>query len=300
MLMAESNVLPDFTLAYLPDNDFTSHTKGPKAALAVVERVDNVLAKVFAALGGLDSLLESTAIVVTGDHSQSDLQDPKGTTGIELTEVLDGYSIVPTGDNWRGGDELMICPNMRAAQIYLRADYWSTRNDILRRLVEDVRIDQVIWREAERRYAVLTRDRGQIDFELSGDGGARDEYGARWKWRGDLAALAAKVHDGTLAFTQYPNAFERIAASFDDRVSGDIWVTSRLGYEFQVTGTKVNRRASHGSLHIDDSTSPLVVAGGPKELLPPCMPRTVDVSPLCLSILGLPTQRHVGASHACG
>jgi predicted AlkP superfamily pyrophosphatase or phosphodiesterase len=35
MLMAESNVLPDFTLAYLPDNDFTSHTKGPKAALTM-------------------------------------------------------------------------------------------------------------------------------------------------------------------------------------------------------------------------------------------------------------------------
>ena len=117
------------------------------------------------------------------------------------------------------------------------------------------RIDQVIWREAERRYAVLTRDRGQVEFELSGDGGARDEYGAIWKWRGDLAALAAQVHDGTLEFTHYPNAFERIAASFDDRVSGDIWVTSRLGYEFQVTGTKVNRRGSHGSLHIDYSTS---------------------------------------------
>ena len=160
------------------------------------------------------------------------------------------------------------------------------------------RIDQVIWREAERCYAVLTRDRGQIDFELSGDGGARDEYGARWQWRGDLAALAAQVHDGTLEFTQYPNAFERIAASFDDRVSGDIWVTSRLGYEFQVTGTKVNRRGSHGSLHIDDSTSPLVVAGCPKELLPRCVPRTVDVSPLCLSILGLPSRRHVArATH---
>ena len=114
MLMAENNALPDFTLAYFPDNDFTSHKKGPKPALTVVERVDNVLAKVFAALGGLDSLLESTAIIVTGDHSQSDLEDPKGTTGIELAEVLDGYSIVPTGDDWRGGDELMICPNMRA------------------------------------------------------------------------------------------------------------------------------------------------------------------------------------------
>jgi hypothetical protein len=188
---------------------------------------------------------------------------------------------------------------MRAAQIYLRADYWSGRSDILRRLVEDVRIDQVIWQESERRYAVLTKDRGQLEFELSGDEcGASDEYGAMWKWYGDLAALAANVHDGRLQFTQYPNAFERIAASFDARVSGDIWVTSKLGYEFRVTGTKVNRRGSHGSLHVDDSTSPLIVAGCSQELLPSYGPRGVDVSPLCLSILGIPSRRAVGASHA--
>jgi hypothetical protein len=298
-LISEKNALPDFTLAYFPDNDFTSHKKGPASALAVVESVDRVLANVVAALGGLGTLLESTAIIVTGDHSQSDLEDPKETTGIELAEVLEEYSIVPAGAEWRGGDELMVCPNMRAAQIYLRADYWSRRGDILRRLVEDVRIDQVIWQESERRFAVLTKDRGRLEIELAGDGRcARDEYGAMWKWSGDLAALSANVHDNRLEFVQYPNAFERIAASFDDRVSGDIWVTSRLGYEFQLTGTKVNRRGSHGSLHVDDSTSPLIVSGCPQGLLPQYGPRSVDVSPLCLSILGIPSGRAAGASHA--
>jgi hypothetical protein len=195
----------------------------------------------------------------------------------------------------------MICPNMRAAQVYLRSDYWSRRNDILRRLVDDGRVDQVIWQESEHRYAVLTKNRGRLDFALSRDGrGDRDEYAAMWEWEGDLSALGALVHDGRLQFTDYPNAFERIAASFDDRVSGDIWVTSRLGYEFQVTGTKVNRRGSHGSLHADDSTSPLIVAGCHAELLPRCGPRSVDISPLCLSILGLRSRLDVGASHASG
>ena len=79
-----------------------------------------------------------------------------------------------------------------------------------------------------------------------------------------------------------------------DLLSGDLWLTSRLGHEFCVKGTKTNARGSHGSLHAHDSLSPLVVAGVPQELLPTKTPRSVDVAPLCLAVLGLEQPLQIG------
>jgi hypothetical protein len=293
-------------VAYFPDNDFASHTDGPQAALATVEQVDGALGRLMQVCGGLDSLLDSLAVVVTGDHAQSDLLHSKQDTEIDLGDVLKGYSIVDAGTEWGQGDELMICPNMRAAQIYLRPGYWSQREDIIRRLVADERIDQVLWRDdagRNRRFSVLTRDRGRLEFEPASANGssAVDEYGTQWAWRGNLEALDVRVTpQGTLEFGKYPNAFERIAMAFDDQVSGDLWITSRLGREFRLKATSVHRRGSHGSLHIDDSLSPLFMAGFPAELLPQKTPRSVDVAPLCLSALGLKGAWAVGAGHVLG
>jgi hypothetical protein len=224
-------------------------------------------------------------------------------SSIPLDELLAEYSIVPAGKNWRDGDELMICPNMRAAQIYLRPGYWARRDEIVTRLVNDPRIDQVIWREAEDgsrpRYCVLTQDRGRLEFSIDStmDQAALDEYGATWSCQGDLRALDAQIAaDGTIRCGSYPNALERIVMAFDEDVTGDVWVTSRLGYEFCLPETGVHRRGSHGSLHAHDSLSPLILAGVPAKLLPKRTPRSVDVAPLCLAILGLEGIDSPGAS----
>lgn len=84
-------------IAYFPDNDFDSHVDGPRESLPTVEKVDQVLGQLIEIYGGLDPLLESLAIVITGDHAQSDLPLGKQQTGILLDEVLAGYTIVPAG-----------------------------------------------------------------------------------------------------------------------------------------------------------------------------------------------------------
>jgi hypothetical protein len=303
LMLAQERAFPDFTVAYFPDNDFDSHHNGPQAALTTVEKVDKALGELMASYGGIDPLLESLAIVITGDHAQSDLPLDQQETGILLDDVLREYSIVPAGENWGDGDQLLICPNMRAAQIYLRHGYWDQREAIIQDLLGDERIDQVIWREAqttgECHFFVQTARHGKLEFWI-GEGGqtAVDAYGNPWSWKGALASVGGQIGEqSVIEFEDYPNALERIAATFSDSESGDIWVTSHLGYEFRLDAMSVHRRGSHGSLHKQDSLSPLILAGVPESLCPRQTPRSVDVVPLCLSLLELTGSFELGAGH---
>ncbi len=220
-------------------------------------------------------------------------------------KILHDYAIVPAGGGVarrrridglpeHAGGPGVPPPRLLAAR----------REEIVARLLDEPRIDQVIWREdadtaVPRRFRVATRRQAPLDFwpAASGEDLARDEYGGLWSWRGDLGAVDGRTTDsGLIEFGEYPNAFERIAMAFDDEISGDLWVTSRPGYEFRLKETGVHRHGSHGSLHALDSLSPLIAAGVPNEHWPQRTPRSIDVAPLCLSVLGLSSFRAVGAS----
>jgi hypothetical protein len=311
LALAKADAMPEFTVAYFPNNDFDSHAVGPQASLSNVEGVDSVLGELAETYGGVDAMLKTLAIVITGDHSQTDMLSDSDRAGVQLDNVLEGYNIVPAGADWRNGDELMICPNMRAAQIYLRPNYWKDRDKIIERLFDEDRIDQIIWRDdrwtSSCLYRVLTKSRGSLAFsclnhhaeprELDSNesGPSSDEYGNLWQWKGDLSTVDGEIdHQGCIRFGDYPNAFERIANAFDDEVSGDLWLTCKPGHEFKVDGISIHKSGSHGSLHADDSLSPLILAGIDPELMPRATPRSVDITPLCLAVLGIESRYKVG------
>jgi hypothetical protein len=193
----------------------------------------------------------------------------------------------------------MICPNMRAAQIYVH----QPAPDVISRIVDDLisepRVDQVIWRTALTRpgrdgYSVRS-SRGRIDFTRAIDGGLPDPFGGTWEWRGEAAAVGMERHDGRIDFEQYPNAFERIAGALDLDQSGELWVTARPGCEFEVPGGQAHiGGASHGALHALDSLSPVILAGAGIHLRLPRHFRSVDLAPLCMDLLGLPMRYHPG------
>ena len=80
--------------------------------------------------------------------------------------------------------------------------------------------------------------------------------------------------------------------------SGHVWMTARPGYEFQFGPTVLHEGGgSHGSLHALDSLSPLIVAGAPASVELPHHPRSVDIVPLIMEVLGLSTLMQVDASH---
>jgi hypothetical protein len=304
--LAELEGLPDFTLAYFPNNDFDSHKQGPAEAEPTLEQIDRYLKQLADLHGGLERFLEEYVVVITGDHGQSNLESA-GAAAIELDEELADFQLVKAGMPWQEGDELMICPNLRAAQIYIRKGVVSRWREVVERLLECPGIDQVVWcgdanglsDSPIAEFHVATAERGWLRFHPSGDDVPMgiDDYDAGWIWEGDATALDLGVEgDGRLQWGGYPNAFERIATAFFEK-TGSLWVTARVGREFCLPETACNAHGSHGSLQRLDSVSPLIVAGAPAAVAIPEHPRSVDIAPLCLQLLGIEPQRRPGESH---
>ncbi|MEZ6071288.1 MAG: alkaline phosphatase family protein [Pirellulales bacterium] len=295
LLQAHRGDWPDLTVAYFPENDFESHRSGPSAAIETVQRVDDHLGELFEESGGVESLLRRVAILITGDHSQSDLVEDTNARGINLDDVLAREALVPAGSAWDDEEQLMVCPNMRACQLYLRGSRSERLSGIVAKLAADERVDQVIWRETSKddgdRFHVVRRDDEELTFWIAGADVARgeDAFGNRWNWTGTLAPVEAEVSpSGRIGYGPYPNALERIATSFPRPTAGDIWATARVGYEFHLPETSVHRRGSHGSLHALDSTSPLIFAGASEDdALRSEHVRTTDVADVCRRVLGI-------------
>lgn len=311
--LIEDHGLPDFSVLYLPENDRNSHAKGPEAAVEDLAKTDALLGKIFDAYGGLEQMLHEVAVVLTGDHSQSDVVDEKEEAGIVLDEVLAEFSVAATGTPMENQDDLVVCPNLRTAQIYFHTPTQDALHAVVHDLLADTRVDQVMWSAAlldadQIGIHVVTRARGQLHFWPAQDGEgeapnrARDAYGCVWCWEGDLEVVDATVEeteDGAqLVFRAYPNAFERIDRAVTAHESGHLWMTAFPGYEFNLGGSSVHvGGGSHGSLHRLDSISPLWVAGAPDGFDFPKAPRSVDVAPICRALLGIDGLDRPDVSH---
>ncbi|MAT96991.1 MAG: hypothetical protein CL608_07605 [Anaerolineaceae bacterium] len=292
--LAETDEFPDFTLAYFPENDDRAHNDGPTEAHKNLADMDEMLGDLFAAYGGLDDFLQKFALVITGDHSQSATTSPEDEEGIDLAALLSQYSVAQAGDAWDEEDDLIACPNLRAAHLYLKTVTAEAIEGISEQLLAESRIDQILYRaefvEAGEGYIVRT-DQGQLRFwhddNRDDKDTAHDRHDNQWAWEGDLAVVDGRLQDNQLTFPDYPNAFERIAGALDSETSGHIWITAKIGHELMIP--EINLYAgggSHASLHKQDSQAPLFVAGAPSEIDIPSFPRIIDVAPLCAACLG--------------
>lgn len=297
--IADTRDAGDFVLAYFADNDYRSHEVGPIKALPVIERIDKGLGEFFERMGGMERFLEEYAVLLTSDHSHCDILPSKREASVDVQSLLADFTPARLADGWRGCGEIMICPNMRAAQIYFRVVSAPVFERACGAMLTDQRVDQVIWKAGivepnSRGFKVATRDRGMLHFWLGerdavpGASTGVDDHGNAWSWRGDLAAVDGRVENGRLTFGDYPNALERLAGGvgFDD--GGDLWVTTAPGYEFAMPGGDVhNGGASHAALHRLDSTTPVLLAGAPDGIRLPPNFRSIDVAPLVLRMLGI-------------
>ena len=304
--LSTADPFPELTVAYFPNNDFASHDLGPERALETLRSLDVHLSRFIEQMGGLDAFLEASAVIVTGDHAQCDLIRDQSGRDINLVETLGDYQLARAGHAWADGDELMLCPNMRSCQIYVRDRLPAVRDRVIERLLDDPRVDQVLWCrtpwEAERadehtdprreEFHVATAVHGRLRFSSAVPGAestGRDVYGTHWRCDGHLECVDARVEDGHIIYGEYPNALERIATGFSPGAN-ELWVTAKAGCEFSITETSIHRGGSHGALNKDDSIVPLIAAGLPQGVVVPDLPRTIDVAPLCLRILGLPEE----------
>ena len=297
-LVAE-DALPDFTVAYFPDNDYESHDVGPQRALPAIDRVDEALGQVFDAAGGFDRFIRDTAVVVTSDHGHCEVLEDAERAVIRLDETLSGLRRADVAVGWQPRDEILICPNMRAAQIYVRHPGGVVMDRVAKAALADDRIDLVLWNgrllgDADT-YVVHSR-RGRLEFWRGSDGPAhaRDPFDSEWSWKGDAAVLQLDIDGGIVESVEYPNPFERIAGALDAANSGEIWLTACPGCEFEVTGGRAHvGGGSHGALHALDSLS-IALAGGAYVPPLPRVLRSVDIAPFCIQLLGLTMHYRVG------
>ena len=299
--IAAEGLFPELTVAYFADNDYRSHEVGPYRALPAIERVDAALGAMFDAAGGFDRFMQDRCVLVTSDHGHCDILADRERAVIELHHVLAEFRQAAIGKPWTERDELMICPNMRAAQLYVHRPTADAIQRVGRTCLLDPRVDLVMWKRTWTRpdapgYAVAS-PRGHLEFWRADDGppatSGHDAFGQLWSWHGDLEALQFERIDGLVSSTEYPNAFERIAGALDAPNSGEIWVTAQPGCEFEVPGGAAHvGGGSHGALHALDSLSPVIVAGAPRRL--PRAMRSIDIAPLCLDALGIRMRYAVG------
>jgi hypothetical protein len=302
--MAEDGTFPDFTVAYFADNDYRSHEVGPHKALPVVERVDAALGAMFDAAGGFDRFIQDTCVIVTSDHGHCDILPERADAVIHLHKLLADFRQAELSKPWRENDELMICPNMRAAQLYVRDRSAGAIERITSTCLLEPRIDLVMWKRELTANApgyAVSGPHGHLEFWRTEDGSAavsaHDAFGTRWSWRGDLDILRLERSDGSISSSEYPNAFERIAGALDARNSGEVWVTAQPGSEFEVPGGEAHLGGgSHGAMHALDSFSPVIVAGAARRL--PRVMRSVDLAPFCMELLGIPLRYSVGDPRA--
>ena len=269
--MAEEAAFADVNVLYFPDNDFESHQVGPRESLPVVEAVDETLGQLFERFGGVDRFLAGNAIVLTGDHSHDPMPGDETQT-IDLNAATPGFRVAQLGRGFGERDDVLIGPNMRAANVYFRDR--SDAPGFADLVLKEPRVDQVVWSEKEAIH-VRTADRGRLTFRRD-DAGTPDEHGNRWSYDGNLTAVDGTVKDGTLFFGDYPNAFERLEGGCFT-ASGDLWLTARPGHEFGLPETKPHPGGAHGSLHRSDSVAPFIAAGFETATVPE-RPRITDVT----------------------
>jgi len=287
--LVEQGKLPDFTVAYLPDNDWNSHSDGPHRAMYSLEHVDELLGELFSIEGGLESFLSKYTIFIVGDHSQSYLVADEDRRGINLNDILQDFNLGKAGATWADKDDIIACPNLRATLFYFNRVTPTRFERLSQCLLADNRVDQVIWcadlmDENSLGYCVRSVHGGLLHFwDESETPMAYDRYGNGWSWDGALQAVDGVVSDnGLVTFDRYPNAFECIKNILDLERSGDVWATAKPGYTFHLDEMDYEVGGSHGALHMLDSTTSLIVAGHEDDLSIPDVPRIVDVAPLIL------------------
>jgi hypothetical protein len=253
----------DFLLLSLPDNDTHSHRRGPSAQITSLAAADRQIDRVMRAAGGPDEFLEDHAVIVCSDHSQSLIEEQ-----IDLFAAFERFAVAPP----LGGPEaaeIALCPNSRAAQVYVLDR--DARRRLLPRLerralaLEGVDLTMRLTDHPDGEASVKGAV-GELRFAPRGD--LRDRRGQLWSVEGELDVLALEARDGVLDSPLYPDALGRIWSALRCPTAGELLLSARPGYEFVDWGGADHvGGGSHGSLHANDSLGTLLWCGtGPMVL----------------------------------
>jgi len=246
----------DFMLLSLPDNDAHSHRRGPDEQAESVELADRQLARVMEPAGGVEAFLEDHLVIMLSDHAHSLVEEP-----ISLREAFADWRVLQPDDPLPEGAEIALCPGQRSAMIYVLdpEDREALLDDVIATARKLDGVDLVLWRDGDE--AVVRRGRRRLRFSPGGD--VSDLRGGRWHLDGEPGVLKGRLVGGRFVSDEYPDALGRAWSALTCAAAGDVLLSAAPGFEFTDWGGYGHLGGgSHGSLHREDSLSPLVWAGG--------------------------------------
>lgn len=256
----------DFLLLSLPDNDTTSHRFGPEAQADAIVSADAEIGRVAEAAGGLERFLDTHAIVVCSDHAHALVErtvDPAAPFADwpVAQPARPARERRPSVRRAREAAEIAICPNGRAAMVYVLEP--AMRASALPELADAATVadgvDLVCWRD-EQHAVVRSPTRGELRFTRGSD--LRDDRGNGWDLSGEPGVLELEVSRGRLHAGAYPDPLRRIWAALTCTTSGDLLLSAVPGVEFLDWGGSGHvGGGSHGSLHRTDTLGSLLSSG---------------------------------------
>lgn len=269
---------PDLLTVYFPDTDNVAHSRNADCCDPCLTRLDKKIAEILDCFPNWQRALEEYTIVVVGDHAQSTLEKGKKAI-IKLPHLLAAYSQAKIGDENIEEKDIAICSNERMAYIYILRYRPGMRRNMVKCLLQESQVDQVLWKEEPWYHAEAGK--GKLSFRKGGN--TRDDYGNQWEVTGDASILDITVEGEQIRYGLYPNALERISHCLDNPNAGELVVTAKPGYILHGEGTPGRPgKGSHGSLHQEDSLVPLIISGTAQKI---DKPRIVDIVPFIKSLL---------------
>ncbi|MCI2257127.1 alkaline phosphatase family protein [Domibacillus sp. PGB-M46] len=253
----EKNQLPPFTLVYFADLDHQVHKNGPMEQKGI-EEVDKQLQMILNAYPSWEEAVQKMIWIVQGDSAQSAVISDRSKALIDLTKLLNPYTLW-TPDQ-PSNKEIALAVNERMAYVYLQ-DETIKISDISARLRADSRIGFIAWKKGEVGYVISSKS--DTPFTFSPDGPYTDSYGQSWTLSGDPALLDLSINEqNEISYGDYPDALARLDGALRSHEGRYIIIDAKPGYEF-VEKNSPNHAggAAHGSLHKVDSVVPLIVAG---------------------------------------
>lgn len=268
--LIQSGEQPDFTLAYLPDNDHRVHKSNPAHAESSLIQVDKHIQSLLDTFGPWDRALEQNIIIIISDHGQTRIGRGKQ-FNIDLDRLLHSFRVLQLGEHV-AGHELIVCNNERMAYIYPLKP--AIEPEVIEKLVGEARIDLIAWKEAD---GVRVKEGGsgrEVYFARSGP--YMDMYQSAWDIIGEWEVLDLRTEGSRIHYGDYPDVLSRLYGALYSQDIPMIVITARPRYEFKSRHHPTHLNGgSHGSLHKYDSFIPLIVAGTQHPVKEP--PRLVDL-----------------------
>ncbi|MDR0137793.1 alkaline phosphatase family protein [Metabacillus idriensis] len=257
--LLKNNLLPEFTILYLPENDHAVHRKGSKT-IDGIEKLDKHLQEILNTYPKWDDALENTMWIIMGDGNQSDVKKDKKQALIDLRVALSEYKQLKLGDSAQKNTEIAITANERMAYIYKLNKEISIKK-IAYKLQKDPRIAWTAWKENDMVNVISESRKGILQFKPGGS--YKDRYHQNWTLKGNMDILDVKADSRKqLIYGNYPDGLARLYGAIYSQKGDFLIADAEPGYEFiGESSPEHTGGGAHGSMHKVDAYAPLIVTG---------------------------------------